>query len=59
MRREAHLVEESLKQNVWRDTYLYALLKDEWPSVSITRFSLAIFGGLNERNITRSLSRNA
>jgi ribosomal-protein-alanine N-acetyltransferase len=30
MRREAHFVRNALKQNVWRDTYLYALLKDEW-----------------------------
>jgi RimJ/RimL family protein N-acetyltransferase len=30
MRREAHFVQNALKSGVWRDTYLYALLSDEW-----------------------------
>jgi [ribosomal protein S5]-alanine N-acetyltransferase len=30
MRREAHFVENTLKAGQWRDTYLYALLREEW-----------------------------
>ncbi len=30
MRREAHLREDSLIRGVWRDSYLYAILEDEW-----------------------------
>jgi ribosomal-protein-alanine N-acetyltransferase len=36
MRREAHFVRSAFKRNVWRDTYLYALLKDEWLQSSQT-----------------------
>jgi [ribosomal protein S5]-alanine N-acetyltransferase len=30
MRREAHFVRNAWKSEIWRDTYLYALLRDEW-----------------------------
>jgi RimJ/RimL family protein N-acetyltransferase len=30
MRREGHIRENVRKAGEWRDTYLYALLKDEW-----------------------------
>ncbi|BCB91296.1 GNAT family N-acetyltransferase [Phytohabitans suffuscus] len=31
MRREAHLRQNSLVKNAWRDEYLYAMLRAEWP----------------------------
>jgi RimJ/RimL family protein N-acetyltransferase len=31
MRREAHFRKNILKEGQWRDTYLYALLKEELP----------------------------
>jgi RimJ/RimL family protein N-acetyltransferase len=32
MRREAHFLKNAQKAGVWRDTYLYALLDNEWNS---------------------------
>ena len=32
MRKEAHFLKNAWKACVWRDTYLYALLNDEWKS---------------------------
>jgi ribosomal-protein-alanine N-acetyltransferase len=32
MRREAHFLKNAHKAGVWRDTYLYALLDNEWNS---------------------------
>ncbi len=30
MRREAHFVKDAFRKGEWRDSYLYAILADEW-----------------------------
>ena len=32
MRREAHFLQNALEKNEWRDSYLYAILAEEWPA---------------------------
>jgi [ribosomal protein S5]-alanine N-acetyltransferase len=33
MRREAHFVKNAFEKNEWRDSYLYAVLAEEWPAM--------------------------
>ena len=37
MRREAHFVKNKFEKGEWRDTYLYAILAEEWPNGSASR----------------------
>ncbi|MFZ1205858.1 MAG: GNAT family protein [Candidatus Acidiferrales bacterium] len=32
MRREAHSRKNAFEKNEWRDSYLYAVLAEEWPA---------------------------
>lgn len=37
MRREGHLLQDAKAHDGWRDTYLYAMLADEWRALNNTR----------------------
>jgi RimJ/RimL family protein N-acetyltransferase len=38
MRREAHFLRDRLQKGEWRDTYLYAILYDEWSGSGRARY---------------------